>query len=76
MTPTFGSIVQKGKLAACALALLKQLKRVDFPTFGSPTIPHCKAINSYEIISKLLNKDYKIFEDAIKKAGVQNPAFT
>jgi hypothetical protein len=32
--------VQKGKLAAWALALLKQLKSVDFPTLGSPTIPH------------------------------------
>lgn len=44
MTPTFGSIVQNGKLAACAFALLKQLKRVDLPTFGKPTIPHFKAI--------------------------------
>ena len=33
------------KLAAWALALLKQLKRVDFPTFGNPTIPHFKAID-------------------------------
>jgi hypothetical protein len=36
--------VQNGKFAACAFALERQLKRVDFPTFGSPTIPHCKAI--------------------------------
>ena len=35
---------QKGKLADCAFALLKQLNKVDFPTFGSPTIPHCKPI--------------------------------
>jgi hypothetical protein len=34
-----GSIVQKGKFALCALALDSELKRVDFPTFGSPTIP-------------------------------------
>jgi hypothetical protein len=33
-------MVQKGKLAAWAFALLKQLKRVDFPTFGRPTMPH------------------------------------
>jgi hypothetical protein len=33
-------MVQKGKFAACDLALLKQLKRVDFPTFGRPTMPH------------------------------------
>jgi len=44
ITPTFGSIVQKGKFAACAFALDKQLKSVDLPTFGRPTIPHCKAI--------------------------------
>ena len=31
--------------AACALALLSALNRVDFPTFGNPTIPACKAIN-------------------------------
>jgi len=37
-------MVQKGKLAACALALLTALKRVDLPTLGSPTIPHCKLI--------------------------------
>ena len=40
MTPTLGSIVQKGKLADWAFALLRQLKRVDLPTLGSPTIPH------------------------------------
>jgi hypothetical protein len=44
MVPTLGSIVQKGKLAACALALLKQLNNVDFPTFGNPTIPHFNAM--------------------------------
>jgi hypothetical protein len=37
-------MVQKGKLAACAFAFDKQLKRVDFPTLGSPTMPHCNAI--------------------------------
>ncbi len=44
MTPTLGSIVQKGKLAACAFAFDRQLNRVDLPTLGRPTIPHCKAI--------------------------------
>src|SRR5690606_10285636 len=38
-TPVLGSIVQNGKLALCALALDKQLNKVDFPTFGNPTIP-------------------------------------
>ena len=44
MTPTLGSMVQKGKFALCALALLRQLKRVDLPTFGSPTMPHLRLI--------------------------------
>jgi DUF1009 family protein len=34
-----GSIVQKGKFALCAFAFDKQLKRVDLPTLGNPTIP-------------------------------------
>jgi hypothetical protein len=32
-------MVQKGKFALCALAFDKQLNKVDFPTFGNPTIP-------------------------------------
>ena len=40
IVPTLGSMVQKGKLAAWAFALDKQLNNVDFPTLGSPTIPH------------------------------------
>ena len=44
MTPTLGSMVQKGKLAAWAFALERQLKSVDLPTLGNPTMPHCKAI--------------------------------
>jgi hypothetical protein len=42
ITPKFGSMVQNGKFAACAFALLSALNNVDFPTFGNPTIPHCK----------------------------------
>ena len=39
-SPTLGSIVQKGKFAAWAAAVrVSALKRVDLPTFGSPTIP-------------------------------------
>ena len=45
ITPTLGSMVQKGKLAACAFAFDKQLKSVDLPTLGNPTIPHCKAMS-------------------------------
>ena len=38
--PTLGSIVQKGKLAACALRVwVTALNRADLPTFGKPTIP-------------------------------------
>jgi hypothetical protein len=43
-------MVQNGKFADCAFALDKQLNRVDFPTFGSPTIPHFKAILLYLLI--------------------------
>jgi hypothetical protein len=46
IVPTLGSIVQKGKFADCAFALETALKRVDFPTLGSPTIPHCIAIGA------------------------------
>ena len=44
MVPTLGSIVQKGKFADCAFALERQLKSVDLPTLGKPTIPHFNAI--------------------------------
>jgi hypothetical protein len=39
-----GSIVQKGKFSAAAGAAVKAEKIVDFPTLGSPTIPHSSAI--------------------------------
>ncbi|MCY1460393.1 hypothetical protein D9M71_779490 [compost metagenome] len=38
--PTFGSIVQNGKLAAAIPALVSALNRVDLPTLGRPTMPH------------------------------------
>ncbi len=31
-------------MADCALAFDKQLNKVDLPTLGSPTIPHCSDI--------------------------------
>ena len=41
--PMLGSIVQNGKFSACALLeLVKALNKVDFPTFGRPTMPHLK----------------------------------
>ena len=46
--PMFGSIVQNGKFAACALfELVNALNRVDLPTLGNPTIPHLKLITYY-----------------------------
>jgi len=43
--PMFGSIVQKGKLAACAFFEdVKALNKVDLPTLGNPTIPHLNPI--------------------------------
>ena len=42
--PTLGSIVQKGKLAACAFPFSQiALNMVDLPTLGSPTIPFLSA---------------------------------
>lgn len=38
-------MVQKGKFAAWALPELIQLKSVDLPTLGSPTIPHLRDIS-------------------------------
>jgi hypothetical protein len=56
MTPTLGSIVQKGKFAACALALDKQLNNVDFPTLGSPTIPHFNAMIFTNYVFTIVSK--------------------
>ena len=58
ITPTLGSIVQNGKFAACAFALDRQVNSVDFPTLGSPTIPHFNAIfliNVYNLCAKILH---------------------
>ena len=43
-TPTLGSMVQNGKLAAAMPALVSALNRVDLPTFGRPTMPHLMPI--------------------------------
>lgn len=32
--------MQKGKFSAAAALFVSTLKNVDFPTFGSPTMPH------------------------------------
>lgn len=36
---SFGAMVQNGKFSAGAELLVITLKNVDFPTFGTPTIP-------------------------------------
>ena len=52
--PTLGSIVQKGKFAACALLeFVRALNNVDLPTFGKPTIPHLKLIIYYLLCLKI-----------------------
>ena len=47
IVPILGSIVQNGKFADCAFALDKQLNKVDFPTLGSPTIPHFNDMSKF-----------------------------
>src|SRR6056300_419415 len=59
--PTFGSIVQKGKLAACALLeFVSALNKVDFPTLGNPTIPHLKLIIYYLLCLKINLISYQV----------------
>ena len=42
-SPVFGSMVQNGKFAACALAVrVRALNSVDLPTLGRPTMPILK----------------------------------
>jgi len=51
----YGSYV----IAACAFALDRQLKRVDLPTFGKPTMPHCNAIYSFRLCCCQTNCAYR-----------------
>jgi hypothetical protein len=54
-SPTFGSMVQNGKFAACAAAVrVSALNRVDLPTLGSPTIPILKPMTVSCYQSRLL----------------------
>jgi hypothetical protein len=59
-TPILGSMVQNGKLALWALAFDKQLKRVDFPTLGNPTIPAFMVLNFWQqkYTNDALNKPF------------------
>jgi hypothetical protein len=54
-SPTLGSIVQKGKFAACAAAVrVSALNSVDLPTFGRPTIPTLKPMSAYPLRNRRL----------------------
>src|ERR1035437_4247389 len=66
ITPMFGSIVQKGKFAACAFAFVKQLNKVDLPTLGSPTIPHFNATEYF------LRVNTKIKTKQLSQSSKQN----
>jgi hypothetical protein len=55
--PMLGSIVQKGKLLAAIICLVRALNRVDLPTFGRPTIPQERLDEDMRSIpSKVLGK--------------------
>lgn len=41
---SFGSMVQKGKFSAGAALFVSTLKKVDLPTFGTPTMPTRKLV--------------------------------
>jgi hypothetical protein len=56
-------MVQKGKLAAWAFALDRQLNKVDLPTFGSPTIPHFNDIVD-DLIPHSPRQDYQVPDTA------------
>jgi hypothetical protein len=62
ITPIFGSMVQNGKFAACAFAFDKQLNKVDLPTFGRPTMPHCNAIRYVVLRFEYKNAKILIFK--------------
>lgn len=52
--PTLGSIVQKGKFPACALAESQMaLNRVLLPTLGMPTMPVWRDIVMTEVLHRL-----------------------
>jgi hypothetical protein len=57
-------MVQKGKFAACAFALDRQLKSVDLPTLGRPTIPHFNDIS--EVINVYSGAKVGLFEKVKK----------
>ena len=58
ITPTLGSMVQKGKFAACAFALDRQLKD-QLPTFGKPTMPHVTPFYSFRLCCCQTNCAYR-----------------
>src|SRR5688572_15160458 len=59
-------MVQKGKLAASALLFEIALNKVDFPTFGNPTIPHLSPIKLIKGANR--NQQLKESERRLKSA--------
>ena len=49
-------MVQNGKLALWAFPELTQLKRVDLPTLGRPTIPHLRDIEFLFLLVQMYAK--------------------
>ena len=64
---SLGSMVQKGKFSAGASLLVKMLKNVDLPTFGSPTIPTFKLVPTRPISG--LASGAAFFLGGIAKSG-------
>ena len=52
--------IKFANIAIEAIAFDKQLKSVDLPTFGSPTIPHCNAIYLFRFYLVIDNLTAKI----------------
>ena len=66
--PSLGSIVQKGKFSAWALLeLVNALNKVDFPTFGRPTMPHRKLIY---LLFMVLENNSNFLSNKIDKESV------
>ena len=66
--PSLGSIVQNGKFSAWALLeFVNALNKVDFPTFGRPTMPHRKLIY---LLFMVLENNSNFLSNKIDKESV------
>mmetsp|Transcript_3112 Transcript_3112/g.8671 ORF Transcript_3112/g.8671 Transcript_3112/m.8671 type:complete len:231 (-) Transcript_3112:153-845(-) len=77
-TPTLGSMVQNGKLAACAAPFSTMaLKSVDLPTLGKPTIPVCSFIETRLALNAVCVLEHprsprKASSDAVRRCPIRN----